>query len=333
MARRSALLNNFVVFKFNGSMPSLGEIKVALSRDEFQPCPKAELGPVYGWTGALTADDDNLVHGADGKILICCLVEQKKVPSEFIKSETRKKVEQKRKSGEKVGKEERAKIMADIKADAAKTAFPVSSRLSIWIDQNKKTVLIGTSSKQHLGQILPMLSSALPGVSIYQLMADSSSLADLMTTWLEPQELPMELAFDDTSESYFKSHYEDGGQAKFKQGSIQTNVVIDLINFDEKKAVSIPFIWQSRVKFKLDRELVFSAVRFTDDVYNEAGESDAEEENKDKDEDVAGEKGLLLAKASFLIFSDQMSEFTTEILEILKPVLDNTNQASLDMVG
>lgn len=331
MSRRSALLNNFVVYKFNGAMPNLGEIKVALSREEFKPCPKGELGPVYGWTGALTADDDNLVHSADGKMLICCLVEQKKVPSEFIKSETRKKVDQKRKAGEKVGKEERAKIMADIKAEAARTAFPVSSRLPIWIDQNKKIVLIGTSSKQHLGKLLPMLSTALPNVSVYPLMTDSSSLAELMTTWLEPQELPMELAFDEASESYFKSLYDDGGQAKFKQGSIQSNVVIDLIKFDEKKAVSVPFIWQSRVKFKLDRELVFSAIRFTDEVYNEAGDSGSEGDNKDEED--AGEKGLLLAKASFLIFSDQMSEFTTEMLEILKPVLDNSNQASLDMVS
>ncbi|HGK7311033.1 MULTISPECIES: recombination-associated protein RdgC [Aeromonas] len=325
MGMKSALMSAVTLCRVT-DIPPHDKLAIALSKMEFSPCLPTQLGPVFGWAPALHEEADELVHYQEGCLLLCLQSEKKSCPASYIKAAEKREIAALKEKGLEVTKEAKSAIKDRVHAEAARQAFPVSNRTLVWIDRNAGLMLIGSVNEKVVKKVIVMYNMAAPSSSVSFLTADEREVSNLMTDWIRSDMLPMVFAFDESTESCFRSRTGFCPQAKFKHESLRSDAVKNVIEEQEKKAVTLPLLWEEKIAFKLSDSLQISGLKFDVDTKEQDGSSGEQ----------AGEQGghgpskaLLLSAANFIIFTGMMKQFMPDLLQALNTVLSEANAQEL----
>lgn len=321
MGMKSALISTFTLCRVS-NVPPHDKLAIALSKAEFSPCLATQLGPVYGWAPALHEEADELVHYQDGCLLICLQSEKKSCPSSYLKAAEKRELAAMKEKGLEITKEAKSAVKDRVNTEAAKSAFPVSTRTLVWIDTKANLMLVGSTNEKVVKKVLDMFGVAAPSASVSFLSADERQVSNLMTEWIQYDRLPMTMSFDESNESCFRSRTGFCPQAKFKHESLRSEAVKNVLQDQEKKAVMLPLLWEEKIAFRINDKLQISAIKFDVDTKEQESDLGSTSNKTGAEADPRGpSKALLMSAANYVIFTGMMKMFLPDLIKALGSVV------------
>lgn len=271
------------------------ELHEALESKPFLGCGK-ELREASGWVSPLGRNSEQLVHVANGYMLLTLAHQEKMLPASVIREELDATVaEIEDKEGRKVGKREKQDLRDEIEFELLPQAFTRTKKLDAWLDLQHGWMVINTSASTQGERLTHLLRSTLGSLPVTPPKTDMSP-AILMTQWLaEEGSLPAPFTLGEDCE--LRSQGEERSVAVFKRHELTTEEVQS--NLANGKMVSkLGLVWDGKISFILSDELAIRRVRFLDVLEDSLKDADPQSHAEKLDIEfslMTGEVTLLLA--------------------------------------
>lgn len=287
------MFKQLTVFKLapDYALPSLDDLDEMLAAQSFVSVgPTQELSS--GFIPPRGFEHGQMVESIGGQRIVTAAIETKSVPGDIV----RKRVAEvcqiiENDTGRKPGKKERRQIADDAVLALLPTAFPKKVHIPVWIDAERRLLVIGTASQSKVDTVVSLLVTTVTGLSL-QLVNTVQSPQAAMTSWLlaeTPDDWPDNLNVE--RECVLKSVNEDGATVKFSNHNLANNEVRKHVT-EGKLPTALGLSWDGKVSFVLTEMLQLKKVNFLDGVM------DGGDEHEDRfDADVAlatGQLGPLL---------------------------------------
>lgn len=166
-----------------------------LELDPFTPTgPTQEYSG--GWVPPRGEEHGAIIETVGGHWIAKYTGETRAVPSANLDRKVdakAKAIEQER--GYKPGKRERREIKDEIKRELLPQAFPKRASVWVWIDPDKRLLVVGTASQATVDKIITALVDRLPGLEVGMLSTNTSPTA-AMANWLNTHEAPGDFYID-----------------------------------------------------------------------------------------------------------------------------------------
>lgn len=249
------------------------ELAELLEPHAFKPCGALDLMS-YGWVSPLGRNGTELIHAANGRIMICARKEQKILPATVIRERVQEKAEQiEAAQARPVRRKERQTIKDEVILDLLPKAFPRSSLTFAYISPKEGLIVVNASGIKKAEELLSALRSAigsLPAVSLSLNVAPSAT----MTQWLNGEGVPHDVALGDECE--LRDVVEDGGIIRCKRQDLTSDEI--QVHLDAgKRAVKLAIDWQEQISCIINDDLSVKRLRFSQellDQYDEAPDDD-----------------------------------------------------------
>lgn len=237
------------------------ELHTALEGKPFLGCGK-EQREASGWVSPLGRNSEQLVHVANGYMLITLAHQEKMLPASVIREELEATVaEIEEKEGRKVGKREKQDLRDEIEFELLPQAFTRTKKLDAWLDPQHGWMVLNTSSSTQGERLTHLLRSSLGSLPATPPKTDLNP-ATLMTQWLaEEGSLPAPFMLGEDCE--LRSQGDEQRVAVFKRHELTTEEV--QTNLANGKVVSkLGLVWDEKISFMLSDDLAIRRVRFLD---------------------------------------------------------------------
>lgn len=237
------------------------DLHEALESKPFLGCGK-ELREASGWVSPFGRNSEQLLHAANGYLLLTLAHQEKLLPASVIREELDTLVaEIEEKDGRKVGKREKQDLRDEIEFELLPQAFTRTRKMDAWIDQQHGWMIINSSSNTQAERLTHLLRSTLGSLPVTPPKTDMSP-ATLMTQWLaDDHTLPAPFVLGEECE--LKGQGEEKSVAVFKRHELTTEAV--QANLAAGKTVSkLGLVWDEKISFILTDELAVRRVRFLD---------------------------------------------------------------------
>lgn len=275
------------------------ELAEKLEQHTFKPCGALELSS-YGWVAPLGRDGTELLHAANGRIMICARKEQKMLPATVIRERVQEKAEAiEAAQARPVRRKERESIKEEVIHDLLPRAFPRSTLTFAYISPKENLIVVNAGSAKKAEELLSYLRG-----SIGSLAAVSPSLnvapAAIMTQWLNGNDVPHDITLGDECE--LRDVVEDGGIIRCKRQDLTTEEI--QVHLDAgKRAVKLAIHWQEQLGCLVDDELTLKRLRFGEELLEQHNDIDSDDPVAAFDND-------------FTIMTLELSRFIPRLLEI-----------------
>jgi recombination associated protein RdgC len=283
------MFKQFTVFKLAPAfaMPSLDDLDEMLAAQSFQTIGATQELSV-GFIQPRDFEHGQMVESIGGQQVMAVAVETKSVPGSIVRervAEVCQIVEND--TGRKPGKKERRQITEDVVLELLPTAFPKKVHIPVWLDAQRRLIVVGTASQSKVDHVVAALIQAVTGLAIHYLNTVTSPQA-AMTQWLlaeTPDDWPDNLNIE--RECVLQSVGYDGATVKFSRHHLANDEVRKHVS-EGKLPTALALSWDGKVSFVLTNCLQFKKVAFLDGVM------DGGDEHEDRfDADVALSTGLL----------------------------------------
>lgn len=287
---------NLYLLQFSSEFTlSSEELQEALESRPFQGCSK-EQRENSGWTSPFGKNSEQLVHAANGYLLLTLGHQERMLPASVIREELDATVaEIEEKEGRKIGKREKADLRDEIEFELLPKAFTRTRKVDAWIDPQHGWMVINTSSSTQGERLTHLLRSTIGTLPVVPPKTNSSP-ASLMTQWLSDEHtLPAPFALGEDCE--LRSQGEEQSVAVFKRHELTAEEV--QANLSAGKTVSkLGLVWAEKISFILGDDLSIRRVRFLDVLEENLKDADPQSHEEKLDIEFAlmtGEVSLLLA--------------------------------------
>jgi len=253
-----------------------------LESQAFHDCPR--LQPFsFGWVSPLGRQGQQLVHAANGHMLICARREEKILPAGVIRDMVQDKVamlEEERLR--KVSRREKNMIRDELLQELMPRALSRSTHTFAYIAPQDGWIVIDVSSQSRAEELLALLRKSLGTLEVVPLAVNQAPAA-IMTRWLTERRLPQ--------------GFELGGECVLRDSEEVSGIVrcrnLDLLS-DEigahleagKQVVRLALAWAGGLSILLDDDMSVKRLRFTD-VMQEQATDVADDEAARFDNDFA----------------------------------------------
>lgn len=293
---------NLVFYRFTRSFELDAEtLEQKLSEQAFSPCRSQDQSR-YGWSAPMLKLSEQLVHSANGAMLICAQKEEKILPASVIKDQLSEKVEQiETEQDRKVRKKERDDLKDEIIMTLLPKAFSRYQRTLAYIDPRQGLLIVDASSAKraedlcsHLRQTLGSLPVSIPALN--------NAPAAIMTSWLDKNEaLPGGLELGEEAE--LKDPSENGAVLRCKQQDL-LGVEIEPHLKAGKQAVKLALGWREQCCFILGEDLILRRLKFADSLLDQAA-------------DMGAEDAAARFDADFYLLTETLAKLLPELLDAL----------------
>ena len=233
-----------------------------LERRAFQPCPNHQPSAA-GWTPPLGRKAVDLVHGVNGRLLLCLRTEEKVLPALVVNQALAERIaviEDQR--GQPVRRREKQELRDQLVQDLLPRALTRSRLGYAYLDPAAGWLVVDSASPRGVEEITGMLRQTLDSLPVAPPRV-AWSPTTVMTAWVAEGGAPAEFALGDVCE------LREGGDA----GGIVRCRGQDLAG-DEmrahllagKQVTRLGLIWDGRIAFVLDEALVVRRLQFLDMV-------------------------------------------------------------------
>ena len=244
-----------------------------LRADEFRGCNRMDM-LTFGWAPPLGRHGQQLVHAANGYIMICARKEEKIIPAGVVKQLLDDKVAGiEAAESREVYRREKLRMKEEIIVDLLPRALTRISDLFAYIDVRNNLIIVDNASPAKAEALIGQLRTTLGRFPATPVKI-SQSLSGLMTRWLGGEPLPQDLLLG--SDCELKHPDPDGGVISCKHQDLEAGEVRNHIK-NGKFAVKLALQWKQRLCFVLHEDFSIKRLRFEDIIKEAESETDADD--------------------------------------------------------
>ncbi len=241
-----------------------------LSKFTFKPC--GSLDPVkYGWTPPLGREGSQLVHAANGYIMICAKRQEKVIPSAVINEALEERIaEISAAEARHVGRNERQQLKDDVIFSLMPKALAKSSYDYAYIDTHDQYIVVNTSSTTRAEEMLSALREALGSLKIIPFTPLKPSRT-VLTKWILNSP-PKDIVVGEECE--LSSEKEDRIIRCKHQDLNAAEVQLHLESGLQVSKLAIK--WKDAIECIIDEQACFKRLKYDDAIYEKVDDHNIE---------------------------------------------------------
>ena len=242
-----------------------------LLADAFKGCNSMDM-LTYGWAPPLGRHGQQLVHAANGYIMICARKEEKIIPAGVVKQLLDDKVATiEAAEAREIYRREKMRMKEEIIVDLLPRALTRISNLFAYIDVRNDLIIVDSSSAAKAETLIGQLRNTLGRFPATPVKI-KQSLSVLMTRWMNGEPLPNDFVLGGDCE--LKHPDPEGGVINCKHQDLEAGEIRNHIK-NGKYAVKLALQWKERLSLVLHEDMSIKRLRFEDVIKeNENGADD-----------------------------------------------------------
>lgn len=253
------------------SAPELFEER--LRANEFRGCSTMDM-LATGWAPPLGRHGQQLVHAANGYIMICARKEEKIIPAGVVRQLLEDKVAAlEAAESREVYRREKLRMKEDIIVDLLPRALSRISNQFAYIDTRNNILVIDSASANKAEELVGQLRNTLGRFPATPVKI-KQSLSALMTRWVGGEHLPQ--GFEFGGECELRHPDPNGGVISCKHQDLEATEVRNHIK-NGKFAVKLALQWGERLSCVLHEDLSIKRLRFEDIIKEAESETGADD--------------------------------------------------------
>ncbi len=264
---------NLTLFRFSKNVAkSLKSLEQNLAERRLRPCGPVELA-TEGFVSPYGRGEETLLHQVGKYTLVTAAREDKLLPNSVVLEELNARLKKiADKQGRPVGSKERKRLKDEVVTDLLPRAFTRLSKRNAYLDTENGWFVVDTASRKAAEACTSLIRDVLGSFPASPLVADESPRA-LMTDWLGGGGLPAELALGDTCE--LRDSADGGAAVKCRRQDLESDEIREHLK-SGKQVFQLGLVFDGRLEFSLDEDLVVRRLRFLDVVQEELGDTEAD---------------------------------------------------------
>jgi len=275
------------------------ELEEKLGQIAFRPCGQHEEA-TFGWTAPLGKTSQQLVHAANGFMMICVKKEEKVLPAAVVNEMLQEKIlEAEDQQGRKLAKKERAAIKDELIFELLPRAFTFSNKTYAYIDPKGGWIVVDAASTKKAEDLLSLLRKCLGSLPAVPLNTVDKPVA-IMTDWLINNQPPADITIEDECE--LRSPEEEGGIIRCKRHDLSLPEIKNHLDTG-KEVIKLAVSWADRLAFIIDENLAIKRLKFLDLIQEQVTDTETSSEAEQFDVD-------------FSIMSLELANFLPRLLEL-----------------
>jgi len=265
---------NLQLYRLGGAFETPAEVfEEQLRADEFRPCNSMDMLS-HGWASPLGRHSQQLVHAANGYLMICSRSEEKIIPASVIRQLLDDKVAEIESSeAREVYRREKLRMKEEIIVDLLPRALSRISNQFAYIDVRNQLLIIDSASPAKAETLITRLRSTLGRFPATPVKA-KQSLSGLMTHWLGEGTPPAGFVLGQECE--LKHPNPDGGIVSCKKQDLESGEIQNHVK-QGKQAVKLALTWHERLSCMLHEDLSVKRLRFEDIIKEAESETEADD--------------------------------------------------------
>ncbi len=278
---------------------SVAELEQKLEALAFRPCGNHEEF-TFGWTSPLGKSSGQLVHSANGFMMICGKKEEKVLPAAVVNELVQEKIlETEDQQGRKLSKKERTVIKDELVFELLPKAFTFSRKIFAYIDPKGGWLVVDASSAKSAEDLLSLLRKCLGSLPAAPLNTLDKPVT-VMTQWLMTHQAPDDITIEDECE--LRSPEEEGGIIRCRRHDLALPEIKNHLDTG-KEVIKLAISWADRLSFIIDENLSVKRLRFLDLIQEQMADIEAGNEVEQFD-------------ADFSIMSMELANFLPRLVEL-----------------
>jgi recombination associated protein RdgC len=249
------------------------ELEARLQANAFQGCKRMDM-LATGWAPPLGRHGQQLVHAANGYIMLCARKEEKIIPAGVVRQLLEDKiVEVEAAEGREIYRREKLRMKEEIIVDLLPRALTRISNQFAYIDVRQNLIVIDSASPAKAEALISQLRTTLGRLPATPVKS-KQPLSGLMTRWLGGEQLPRD--FELGGECELRHPQPDGGVVSCKHQDLGASEVRNHV-MQGKYAVKLALLWKDRLSCVLHEDLSIKRLRFEDIVREAESETEADD--------------------------------------------------------
>ncbi len=222
-----------------------------------------------GWVPPRGLEHGELIESVGGQRLLRLMIETRSVPAVAIQRLVSSRCKQiEAETGRKPGKKEARALKAETRLALLPAAFPKSVAVNVWINPETQRLVIDSTSKTHIDNVLTALTRSIEGFQALLIQTTTSPTA-AMANWLLSQESPAGFSID--RECALEAADESKAVVKYGNHALNIDEVQQHIS-EGKLPTYLAMTWGGRVSFVLTNSFRLKKIAFVDGVIDKSAE-------------------------------------------------------------
>jgi len=249
------------------------DLEARLQADAFQGCKRMEM-LATGWAPPLGRHGAQLVHAANGYILICARKEEKIIPAAVVRQMLEDRVAEVEAAEEReIYRREKLRMKEEIIVDLLPRALTRITNQFAYIDVRQNYIVVDSASPGKAETLISQLRTSLGRLPATPVKC-RQSISTLMTRWLGGERLPHDFSLGNECE--LRHPQPGGGVINCKHQDLGAGEVRNHIK-QGKLAFRLALQWKERLSCVLHDDLSIKRLRFEDIVREAESETEADD--------------------------------------------------------
>ncbi|MGZ6488311.1 MAG: recombination-associated protein RdgC [Pseudobdellovibrio sp.] len=275
------------------------DLELKLEQMAFRPCGSHEEF-TFGWTSPLGKSSEQLVHSANGFLMVCGKKEERVLPASVVNEMMQEKIlETEEQQGRKLSKKVRTAIKDELIFELLPRAFTFSNKTYAYIDPKGGWLIVDAASAKKAEDLLSSLRKCLGSLPAVPLNTIEKPVK-VMTEWLVNNQPPDDITIEDECE--LRAPEEEGGIIRCKRHDLSLPEIKNHLDTG-KEVIKLAVNWADRIAFIIDENLAVKRLKFLDLIQDQVADIDTGSEAEQFDVD-------------FSIMSLELANFLPRLLEL-----------------
>ncbi|TAK63242.1 recombination-associated protein RdgC [Methylobacter sp.] len=275
------------------------ELEQKLEQMAFRPCGSHEEFS-FGWTSPLGKSSEQLLHSANGFLVVCGKKEERVLPASVVNEMLQEKIlETEEQQGRKLAKKERTALKDELIFELLPRAFTFSNKTYAYIDPKGGWLIVDAASAKKAEDLLSSLRKCLGSLPAVPLNTIEKPIK-VMTEWLVNNQAPDDITIEDECE--LRAPEEEGGIIRCKRHDLSLPEIKNHLDTG-KEVIKLAVNWADRLAFVIDENLAVKRLKFLDLIQDQVADIDTSSEAEQFDVD-------------FSIMSLELANFLPRLLEL-----------------
>jgi len=244
-----------------------------LLKQAFRTCNPGETATA-GWVPPLGRNGRQLVHAANGRIMICARRAEKIIPASVLRQLLDDRVaEIEAAESRDVHRREKIRMKDDIMVDLLPRALTRITNQYAYIDTTSDLFVVDGASATRAEALISLLRDALGNLAASPVQVKHSG-RDIMTRWLDGK--PMPAGFELGEDCELMHPDPEGGVISCKRQDLSAAEIRNHIK-NGKYAVKLGIQWKQRLSCILHEDLSIKRLRFEEVITDEVDDTSADD--------------------------------------------------------
>ncbi len=279
----------------------------------FTPCGSQDRAKT-GWVSPLGEGYSELIHQANGQILLTLQREDKILPAPVIARELAARVG-KREAAQhrKLKKTEKDTLKDDVIQTLLPRAFSKYHTTQIWINAGAGLIVVDAASAKKAEDALALLRKSIGSLPVMPLVMESP-IEMTITEWVRNGKAPAGFALQDEAE--LKAVLEEGGILRSKHQDLVTNEIAAHLAAG-KLVTKLALEWRERINFVLADDGSLKKLKFSDVLL-------------EQNDDIDREDAIARFDADFVLLAGELAALITDLVAALGGESQRTSTVSAE---